>query len=89
MLSIGVIIGIALVFLISYALFLSIDVAFWAGWVVFGFGVVAGALLGFLLYKKPMPGVFLMGGCGGAVLALVLYNAALAYFQSEVINGKK
>jgi hypothetical protein len=52
-------------------------------WILVGFAVVMGLLLGFIAVKANKFGLFIIGALLGVILALLLYNAILFKIQSN------
>ena len=73
----GLLLGVALVWLICYSTFLSDESKGWVFWLVLGISLLIGIAIGFLLFKLTKVGAFILAGWGGYSLGLLLYNAFL------------
>ena len=80
----GILLGVALVWIICYSTFLSNNSKGWVFWLVLGISILIGLLIGCLLFKLSRIGAFLLAGWGGYCLALLLYNAFLYKINSQV-----
>ena len=79
----GILLGVGLVWLISYTTFLKNDTKQWVFWLVLGISLLIGILLGYLFYKLSRIGAFIIAGWGGYSLGLLLYNAFLYKVNSQ------
>ena len=73
----GILLGVALVWLICYSTFLSNTTKQWVFWLVLAISILIGIILGYVLFKLSKLGAFLLAAWGGYSLALLLYNAFL------------
>jgi hypothetical protein len=73
----GMVLALALVWLIFYKTFLSENTDGWVGWVVMIGALVLGILVGCLFIKLVYLGAFILAAWGGFTLALILYNSFL------------
>jgi len=82
---IGMVVTIALVWVIFYSTFLTDSTEDWVAWVVLGCSTVLGLFGGFLLYKLQRLGATVIGGWGGFLLGVVFNTTVLWSLSSTVI----
>ena len=80
----GIVLTIAFVWLLFYSTFLKNESRSWVGWVVVASSLIAGIGVGYLFMRFVKIGAFALGTWGGFSLALLLYNACLYYWNSQV-----
>ena len=79
----GVLLSVALIWIIFYSTFLNEKTAAWIGWVVLVGSILVGLILGCLMVKLVKLGAFVLSAWGGYALALLLYNAFLYKMHSN------
>ena len=79
----GVLLTVAIVWLIFYSTFLNDNTKAWVGWVVLGCSALLGCLTGFFFLKLAKLGAFCIGAWGGFTLGLLIYNSFLYFAHSQ------
>lgn len=80
----GLMLAVALIWLIFYSTFLKNNTKVWVGWVVLISSLVLGFLVGCCLVKIAKIGAFVLAAWGGYCLALLIYNSFLYFMDSTV-----
>jgi len=80
---IGMLVTIALVFVLFYTTFLTNNTKAWVGWTVLGCAIILGIFGGILLFKCQRLGAAVLGGWGGFVLGLLLNETVLFAAKSD------
>mmetsp|Transcript_44060 Transcript_44060/g.59731 ORF Transcript_44060/g.59731 Transcript_44060/m.59731 type:complete len:137 (+) Transcript_44060:765-1175(+) len=85
MFIIGILTTVAAVALLFYTTFLSQDTEEWVFWTTLGGAIVGGIIVGYLLAKFIKVGAAILAGWGGFTCGLLLNEAVLYRFESEVL----
>lgn len=80
----GLLLSIAIIWLLFYSTFLDSNTKAWVGWLVLAGSAVLGVIVGVILVKFERVGALILAGWGGFSLALLIYNAFLYHMDSEV-----
>lgn len=74
-----------LILVIFYSTFLSDNDAYWVGWLVVSFAIVAGLVAGFFATKIERIGASILAGWGGFCLGVILNETVLYLVQSAAL----
>lgn len=80
----GVLLSVALVWVIFYSTFLTENTKQWVGWVVLAGSILLGLIIGCLFVKIVRLGAFVLAAWGGYCLGLLIYNSFLYFMKSQV-----
>lgn len=81
----GVLLTVGVVMFLFYVLILSSNVKDWVGWVILAVSVILGCIVGFFAAKLVRVGVFILGVCAGAGIALILNNTVFYKINSVAV----